>query len=169
MSGASGLRRTVGRTDRDDGTAGLHARQKHRVHGIHVSSARAESRDYTNLHVEATHTTTYIGALSGYRPINGIFRSLIRLLLTFRIIAHANLEPGLISDLTFFPLKTFIAKEDPSCRSLRLNFQEEYGLEMEMINHNGIIFVQIDVSRVLLFQKCKRLLIMKYHSKTRSI
>ena len=91
VSGASGLRRTVGRTDRDDGTDGLHARQKHRVHGIHVSSARAESRDYTNLHVEATHTTTYIGALSGYRPINGIFRSLIRLLLTFRIIAHANL------------------------------------------------------------------------------
>ena len=60
VSGASGLRRTVGRTDRDDGTDGLHARQKHRVHGIHVSSARAESPDYTNLHVEATHTTTYI-------------------------------------------------------------------------------------------------------------
>ena len=111
MSGASGLRRTVRRTDRDDGTAGLHARQKHRVHGIHVSSARAESPDYTNLHVEATHTHRCLIGL--HRPINGIFRSLIRLLLTFRIIAHANLEPGLISNLTFFAPKTFIAKEDP--------------------------------------------------------
>ena len=90
VSGASGLHWTVGRTDRDGGgTDGLYARQKHRVHGIHVSSARAE--DCVVYYMLKLHILLYIGALSGYRPINGIFRSLIRLLLTFRIIAHANL------------------------------------------------------------------------------
>ena len=103
----------VGPSDVRTGTTGrpVSMPDKNIAYTAYMSQVHAPRVQTTQIYMLKLHI--HIGALSGYRPINGIFRSLIRLLLTFRIIAHANLEPGLISNLTFFAPKTFIAEEDP--------------------------------------------------------